>query len=213
MTPLPSEPGSVTLEPSADNTLFEDSSSFRSNGAGQHLFVGNTNRRNTRRALLRFDVAGAVPPGATVTEVTLRMRMSRTRGGNETVTLHRVLADWGEGASDASGAEGGGAGAAPGDATWVHRSFDTEVWETPGGDFEAEASGSAEVGGTGHDTWQSPGGMVTDVQSWLDAPETNFGWLLKGNENGRQTAKRFDSREHSTTGNRPLLTVDFTVPG
>ena len=213
VTPLPPEPGSVTLEPSADNTLFEDSSSFRSNGAGEHLFVGNTNRRNTRRALLRFDVAAAVPSGATVTAVSLRMRMSKTRGGNETVALHRVLADWGEGASDASGPEGGGAPAKPGDATWVHRSFDTEEWETPGGDFEGEPSGAAEVGGTGSDTWPSAEGMVADVQSWLDAPETNFGWLLKGNENGRQTAKRFDSREHSTTGNRPLLTVDFTVPG
>ena len=212
-TPPPPEPGSVTIEPFADNTLFEDTFSFRSNGTGDYLFVGNTNSRNTRRALLRFDVAGAVPPGATVTAVTLRMRMSRTRGGTETLTLHRVLADWGEGASDASGPEGAGTRAAMGDATWVHRFFDTQAWDTPGGDFETAPSGGTAVGGTGSDTWASAEAMVADVQSWLDAPEGNFGWLLKGNEDARQTAKRFDSREHSNGASRPQLTIDFTVPG
>ena len=212
-TPLPPVPGSATIEPSADNTLFEDSSGFRSNGAGEYLFVGNTRSGNTRRALLRFDVAGAVPPGATVTAVSLRMRMSRTRGGNVTVALHRVLADWGEGASDASGVEGRGTSAQTGDATWRHRFSDTELWDSIGGDFEAASSGSTLIGGTGSDTWPSTGGMVADVQSWLDNPVTNFGWLLKGNESGTQTAKRFDSREHGTVGNRPQLTIDFTAPG
>ncbi len=198
--------------PAADNTLFEDSSRFRSNGAGVYLFVGNTNTRNTRRALLRFDVAGAVPPGATVTAVSLRLRMSKTRGGNETVTLHRVLTDWGEGASDASGQEGRGTQAAPGDATWVHRFFEGDEWATPGGDFEPSPSGSTTVGGTGSDTWPSEAAMVADVQSWLEEPETNYGWLLQGDEDARQTAKRFDSREHSDSGRRPQLTIEFTAP-
>ena len=77
----------------------------------------------------------------------------------------------------------------------------------------AGPSGSTGVGGTGGQTWPSAAGMVTDTQSWLDAAETNFGWLLKGDETGGQTAKRFDSREHANTGNRPQLTIDFTVPG
>ena len=178
-----------------------------------HLFVGNTNSGNTRRALLRFDVAGAVPPGATVTAVSLRMRMSKTRGGGVTVTLHRVLADWGEAGSNASGPEGRGASAQTGDATWAHRFFDGEEWASPGGDFATEPSGSTQVGGTGSDTWPSAERMVADVQSWLDDPEASFGWLLKGSEIGRQTAKRFDSRENGTVGNRPQLTIDFTTPG
>ncbi len=156
---------------------------------------------------------GGVPSGATVTAVSLRMRMSRTRGGNETVALHRVLADWGEGASDASGLEGRGTGAEPGDATWVHRFFDAEAWAAPGGDFEAGASGSTTVGGTGIDTWPSAEGMVADVQSWLDGPGTNFGWLLKGNENARQTAKRFASGDNANAADRPQLTIEFTAPG
>ncbi len=210
-TPLP--PGSTTIEPSADNTLFEDSSGFRSNGAGDYLFVGNTASGNTRRALLRFDVAAAVPAGATITAVSLRMRMSKTRGGNVTVTLHPVLADWGEGVSDASGAEGRGVLAQTGDATWRHRFSDTQLWDTLGGDFDEGSSGSTLVGGTGSDTWASTEAMVADVQSWLDDPDANFGWLLKGNESGIQTAKRFNSRENGNAGNRPQLTINFTAPG
>ena len=212
-TPLPPVSGSTTIEPSADNTLFEDSSRFRSNGAGDHLFVGNTNSGNTRRALLRFDVAGAVPAGATITAVSLQMRMSRTTGGNVTVMLHRVLADWGDGASDAGGPEGRGATAQAGDATWRHRFSDAQLWDSLGGDFEAPSSGSTQVGGGGSYSWPSTDGMVADVQSWIDDPGSNFGWLLKGNESGIRTAKRFDSRENGTAGNRPQLTIDFTAPG
>ncbi|MCI0779349.1 MAG: DNRLRE domain-containing protein [Chloroflexi bacterium] len=202
----------MMIEPSADNTLFEDSASFRSNGAGEHLFVGNTNSGNTRRALLRFDIASAVPPGATVTAVSLRMRMSRTRGGVVTVTLHHVLADWGEGASDAGGPEGRGATAQTGDATWRHRFADTELWDSIGGDFEAAPSGSTSVGGGGSYSWPSTDGMVADVQAWLDSPDANFGWLLRGGESGIRTAKRFHSRENTDAGNRPLLTIDFIAP-
>ena len=154
-----------------------------------------------------------MPLGATITGARLQMRMSRTRGGNVTVTLHRVLAEWGEGASDASGAEGRGVPAQTGDATWRHRFSDTQLWDSPGGDFEAPSSGGALIGGTGSDTWTSTEAMVADVQSWLDDPDANFGWLLKGNESGIQTAKRFDSRENGNAGNRPQLTIDFTAPG
>ena len=212
-TPLPPVPGSMTIEPAADNTLFEDSASFRSNGAGDYLFVGNTASGNTRRALLRFDVAAAVPAGATITAVSLQMRMSRTRGGNVTVALHRVVADWGEGASNAGGREGRGSSARTGDATWRHRFSDTQFWDSTGGDFEAESSGSTQVGGGGSYAWSSTEGMVADVQSWLDDPSSNFGWLLRGKETGGQTAKRFHSRENADTTNRPQLTIDFAAPG
>ena len=209
-TPMPSAPQQVAPGAAADNTLYENAGGTRSNGVGSHLFAGNTRTGSTRRALVRFDVAASVPPGATITAVTLRMRMSKTRGGTEATTLHRVLASWGEGASDASGSEGQGGSSMPGDATWRHRFFTTDMWASPGGDFAAEPSGSVDVGGTRSYTWPSSVGMVADVQSWLDDPVSNHGWVLKGNEEDNRTAKRFDSREHATAGNRPQITVEFT---
>jgi hypothetical protein len=51
--------------------------------------------------------------------------------------------------------------------------------------------------------------MVMDVQEWLNAPATNFGWIIRGNETLSQTAKRFDSRQNPTAANRPLLIVEY----
>ena len=60
----------VTLGPAADTTLYEDAQGSLANGAGQHLFAG-TNGTATflnRRGLISFDVAAALPAGATITD-------------------------------------------------------------------------------------------------------------------------------------------------
>lgn len=138
--------------------------------------------------------------------------MSRTRAGPETIRVHRLLADWGEGTSNASGNEGTGTSSASGDATWVHRFFNSDSWNNPGGDFSSVFSASTSVGGSGSYTWGSTSQLVADVQGWVDQPSINFGWVLIGNEAGSQTAKRFDSRENGTSANRPVLTITYTPP-
>ena len=170
----------VALTPVKDNTLYESDTGALSNGAGDHLFAGRTRQGANRRALLAFDVAGAVPEGATLDSVHLTLHMSRTAGEAHTVALHRVLADWGEGASDAPDNEGAGTAAATDDATWIHTFFDTGLWQNPGGDFDSTASASVLVGGEDAYTWGSTPAMAADVQAWLDAPEENFGWVLIG---------------------------------
>ncbi|HIN05208.1 MAG TPA: DNRLRE domain-containing protein [Dehalococcoidia bacterium] len=189
---------SVDLSPSKDNTLYETSANIASNGSGQHLFAGNTGTGSARRAFLSFDVASAIPAGATVTVVALTLNMPETQASLQEIGLHRLLSDWGEGESDARSNEGVGIAAVTGDATWVHTFFESGEWENQGGDFLTTASSTQEIGGTGHYTWSSTEEMVADVQSWLDDPAANFGWLLLGNESSTQTSKRFDSRENAT---------------
>jgi len=138
--------------------------------------------------------------------------MVQTRGGAETIRLHRLLADWGEGASNASGPEGNGASSSSGDATWVHRFFNSDSWSTPGGDSSSTVSGSASVAGPGSYTWDSTSQLVTDVQGWVDDPSSNFGWIVIGDEGANQTVKKFGSRENGTSANRPVLTVTYTPP-
>ena len=116
----------------------------------------------------------------------------------------------GEGSSNASGQEGRGANAATGDATWIHRFSATNLWDSPGGDFDPTASASLSVGATGSYTWPSSANLVADVQRWVDDPETNFGWILIGNEGSSRTAKRFDSRESSSLV-QPQLTIEFAA--
>ena len=197
-----------------DNTLFEDAApaAARSNGAGTRIFAGRTaeGSGSIRRALIAFDPQGsAIPSGAVITSAELTLEMVMSNAGAHDVSLHRVMADWGEGASFAGAGQGGGAPAQPGDATWFHTFFDTAFWASPGGDFAPTPSASRSVGGTGSYTWGSTTQMVADVQSWLDNPGTNLGWMLIGNEAVAPTAKAFSSRE---SGGGPVLVVTFNAP-
>ena len=122
--------------------------------------------------------------------------------------MHRVLADWGQGASNSGDPGGGGAPAMTGDATWLHRFFDTTLWTAQGGDFVGSLSASTNVAGAGKYTWSGPT-MAADVQAWLDNPSSNFGWILLGSDIDVE-ARRFDSREIADESLRPSLTVSFT---
>jgi hypothetical protein len=201
----------VTLLPAKDNTIFEESTNL-SNGRGNSLFAGNTDMGFARRALVQFDIAAGVPAGSTVTSVRMSLQMTKTIVGGQAVRLHRVLADWGEGMSNAAGEEGRGATAMTGDATWQHRFFNTEVWTNRGGDFADAASATQQVSNNGRYTWGSTPELIADVQGWIDAPATNFGWIVIGNETRDPTAKRFASLQNTAASARPMLVIEFT-PG
>ena len=201
----------ININPIKDNTLYQydPAEGDQSNALGNHFFAGETAMGELRRGVLAFDIAGNIPAGSTILSVTLSLNMSRTGLDTaRTVELHKVLADWGEGTSVAPGEEGDGAPATPNDATWRHRFFDTIFWTTEGGDFSATASASQSVGAIGMYMWSSPQ-MIGDVQSWLNNPATNFGWLVLGDESEIATAKRFDTRESASP---PMLTIQYT-PG
>lgn len=206
----------VTIPAAADATLYEDPAGTIANGAGQHFFAGTNGSADflSRRALIRFDLAGAIPSGATITGVTLVLNMSRASTPEPAeISLHRLLAGWSEGASDADGNEGSGAPATPGSATWIHRGLGDALWSTPGGDFLPDASAAAIVSNVGVYQWSSPA-MIADVQSWLDGGAANFGWALLGDESAASTAKRFDSRENPDPALRPMLIVQYVpAPG
>ena len=198
----------ISITPSKDNTLYEldPDEGDVSNGAGLHFFAGKTNMSELRRGVLAFDIAGSIPPGSIITSATLSMNMSRTTSETpRIVELHKLLADWGEGTSHAPGEEGDGAPATTNDATWRHRFFDTIFWAMQGSDFSATVSASQSVGPLGQYTWNSAQ-MVADVQSWVNNPASNFGWLVLGDESAAHTTKRFDTRESASP---PVLTIEY----
>lgn len=200
----------LLLEPVADATVYEESPEF-ANGSGDFLFSGRIVGGPRRRLLLRFDIAGALPPGATVTGATLTLTVDRTISGSVAMPLHRVLSAWGEGASDAGSPGGQGTAAAAGDATWMWRSFPTQAWTTPGGDFGIVPSAVTTVAGEAAYSWNGAG-MVADLQSWLDAPASNHGWMLLADEDvPGPTAKRFVARDHASASERPLLLVEYAI--
>lgn len=201
----------VTITATKDNTLYEDASGSTSNGAGSYLFTGKTNNGSIRRALVLFSVADKIPAHATVTNVKVRLNMSKTATTAKTVSLHKVTASWGEGTSDAGVNEGGGATSTTNDATWIHRFFNTVNWTTAGGDFVATPSASLSIGGVGSYQFESTAQLVADVQQWVNDSTKNHDWIIIGDESATQTAKRFDSRENPAAANRPTLIVQYSI--
>ena len=201
----------VVLAASSDNTIWSDGGNL-SNGAGALLYAGRTLRSGElRRALLRFPVAGSVPAGAVVQSVRVHLYMDRRSESSAfAMSLHRVLGEWGEGTSNAGDPGGYGADATSGDVTWTRRFWGqaASAWTLPGGDFAA-ASATVPVGDVAPYTWGSTPGLVADVQGWINAPSSNFGWLLRGDESASGSAKRFLSRESAYTTLRPQLEITY----
>jgi hypothetical protein len=199
----------ATLDAIAHGTLYESTGDQLANGLGQHLFAGNNGQDLTRRGLIRFDADGL---GDVIVEsAVLRLHVSQANAAPELVSLHRVLANWGVGSTDASGGEGGGGPATPGSATWTHSFFDVTPWANPGGDFDALSIASTQVGDLGWYEW-SGDALDQAVQAMIDDPVSDFGWLLQGNEDAASTAKRFDSM-FAALEFRPQLVLTYsTVP-
>ena len=213
---LPVQADTVTLTPSKDNTLIEPTDRGQwSNALGNAIYsdrVGQFGGGTRRRAVLAFNLVGAIPAEAEVTTVTLTLNLVSTESGDQTLSLHALLADWGEGTSNDGG--GQGSPATQGDATWMHTFYDTEVWSNLGGDYNSVVSASQVIGDNKglFYSWGPTAQMQADVQGWLAAPATNFGWLLLGNESQIQTVKKFASRENVLEDWRPQLTIEFVSP-
>lgn len=209
--PTRSSAAAVTLRPSKDNTIYGNGSVNLSNGRGEYLFAGSSGPNGGNRALrslIAFDFGGQIPAGATINSVTLTLAINTPLGRNaNTVRLHRVTADWGEGSSVAPMGGGGGAPATAGDATWNTRIFNTANWTTPGGDFAPAVSASQPVSGSAGTATFTSSGLAADVQAWVNNPAANFGWILIAQDESGP-AVRFASRESSLG---PSLLVDYTA--
>jgi hypothetical protein len=217
---------SVQLLPSQDNTLFEpDTLGERSNGAGPQLYAGRVGGFGggvgLRRGLIRFDVAGSVPAGATIQAVTLTVECSKVplqdSGVPRTHELHRAIAAWGESTSDAGVNGGAGAAPQPGDATWSDAFFPGTPWGTAGGDYTGAVSSTIVVPLMGSYVFASTPQLVADVQAMLDSPAGNHGWVITGDEVVAGVARAFDTREAPGypfyTGVAPVLQIDYVPQG
>ncbi len=224
----------VQLQPVKDNTLYEpiqqDNYEDRSDGAGPTMFTGKVKDAKNqagqvavRRAVLEFDIAGNIPAGATIDSAQLTLFCDKVgQNANFNVGLHRALSEWGEGTSNTGNSQQGrGEPPTTDDATWKHTfcvnaNSDgfcdpaSQFWPIPGGDYALTASATRAVGPIGSYTWGSTSGMVGDVQTWLDNPSQNHGWIVVGTESQVQTTKRFGTRENGTSSNRPRLVVNYT---
>lgn len=197
-------------EGTSDTSIYEDRVN-NGNGGGVHLFSGAT-LSSMRRALIRFEL-DTLPEGITAQEAELSLTVNRSGPAStddDIHTLHRLTQAWGEGEADAGEPGGNGTAAGDGAATWNASMNNLSDWTNPGGDFAEDPSGMAAfLRDEGTRVSISGPGMVDDINDWLADPETNFGWILIGAEEGNRNARRFDSSE---SGNEPpALFISFTV--
>lgn len=196
-----------------DVTLIEDAEGDAANGSGPVFFAGRTNQPvfGIRRGLVYFDVAAVLPGKAIIDFVSLGLYQESNNPQPRAISLIRLLADWGEGASSSSGGRGKPAGA--GDSTWLYSYWPSRRWQQQGGESLPHASATITVAGDGAYSWPGTSYLINDVRLWQQKPQQNFGWLVKGDENNRGTVKRFSSRESTNKSQRPTLLIKYHLPG
>ena len=205
----------VSITANKDNTLYENANGALSNGIGGNIFSGRTNPGKNgavRRAVIQFDLS-TLPANIVIDTVVLSLNVNRVNpgAGTDTIKLHTLSANWGEGTSNAPGQEGGGTTATTNDATWLHTFSNTSFWTTPGGDFNSVASAATPKNGLGPVFFGSSQ-LIADVNNWITNPNQNFGWIVITDEGPNNTsARRFNSKDGS--GSAPTLRVTYLTTG
>ncbi|MFZ4764295.1 MAG: PQQ-dependent sugar dehydrogenase [Roseimicrobium sp.] len=210
---MPVQTVSTQLTVEKDNTIFsEDLILARDySDALGNVYAGRTGDNfgpYLRRGLIAFDVS-SIPSSAVITSAQVKLFVDRTGpgSGGTILSLHRLNETWGEGTSYKAGG-GIGVQATVPDATWRYRSFNTTMWSTAGGAFQATASATIPAA-SGLRTWGSTAQLQSDVQGWVNGSQVNAGWIIRGDETGNETACRFHSKQQGTTP--PALVVSYEV--
>jgi hypothetical protein len=217
---MPAQVGQLnfaTLFPSQNNTLFSESGSL-SNALG-YLYAGENSSGSLRRSLLQFNVAATLPPGSTIASAQLMLNMNSTAATTSSrMSIYKTTQSWGQGTSGSEGSDtGAGFAATENDATWTDSFYDPTsptLWSTSGGSHSSTASATnASVGiALGYYTWNGGTQMIADLQGWLNTPSSNEGWLFEGAETSKNSVRRFDSMESSSSV-QPMLLVTYQTSG
>lgn len=224
------EAAQVTLTAVADTSLWQRQTNH--NLGGSDLLpagtIGADGPFRKSRMLVKFDLS-ALPSDAVIESASVYFRVVRApdteKGSNNSPFRgQRTLKPWGEGNTsyaDPLVPMQSTQLAAAGEATWTHRFHgdDATIWTPAGGDFEdddfAEAASFEFFMQIGPDrdyvaTLNTSG--LQDLRDWLADPGSNFGWVLRsGQENLPSTARQFASREYAVAGQRPQLTIIYSI--
>lgn len=151
----------------------------------------------SRSGLIRFDLLGYIPPGATIHHATLELYASeRSRELTERIGVYFVRRHWTEG-----------------EGTW-NQATAGHYWGSPGcndlvTDRDPVASDIVSVFAV--EQWYSFD-ITAMVRQWMNEPALNYGLLLKGINDGQPIEYMFLSSDSGRTILRPILRIEYTPP-
>ncbi|MBK8564214.1 MAG: DNRLRE domain-containing protein [Saprospiraceae bacterium] len=194
----------ITLTATEDTEIWNNNASdqLKNYGSCNILYLNGASSAPKQRDLVRFNLS-SIPANATITSATFRMVKIGGSSSSKNISVHRVTAEWVEGTGSCPGSTGG----TNGPCSWQIRMGST-AWATHGGDYNASAEATVAVAGNGAYNWT----ITSLVQNWQNGIFPNFGVLVRFATENQNSEIDFGSSEHATTGNRPQLTVTYTVP-
>ena len=183
-------PVTLTLQPGAtgkDTFIEGDSGHTDHNKGGDNHLYSDSEADKQLRALLQFDLS-VIPSTAHIQTATLELEVEKNDGSADTVEVHRLIRDWTE--------DG---------VTWD--SYDgMQSWDTPGGDYDSQMSGSFLVDSTG---WKSVD-IASLAQSWVDGSLPNYGVILLSTPASGNNEKKYYSSDEGNATRHPKLTLTLS---
>jgi hypothetical protein len=170
----------------AADTSLDQANPTNVNGASSTFRVQSLASGN-QRTIVKIDFF--VVPSAGIKSATLTLNVVAAATLPRTYNAHRVTSFWTES-----------------DACWNNRVMGL-AWGSAGGDFNATATASFNIGPTSTSaSWN----ITADVQSWYTGTP-NYGTLIKDGSESSALAvfTDFSSKEDPTPANRPQLTLTF----
>ncbi|MEB2280169.1 DNRLRE domain-containing protein [Lysinibacillus xylanilyticus] len=198
--PITIDPTIVRLQTSAtmEDTTIRSANPTQTGGNDFELGVGTAVGGNTVRSLLKFDLS-AVPSSTTILSTDLNLWFSSTNNNSPIdISLHKLTSPWEEN-----------------QASWNNaKTTPYTAWKTAGGDFlndklrtVKDISVPPASIADAMVNWKVP---LDVVQGWINNPTTNYGFMLKSDNETTQIYKKFASSEQSTLNKyKPQLVVTY----
>lgn len=186
-------------EASANDTWIRSSAATTNYGTNVYLRIGESNvAPDVDRVLLKFDFS-SIPTGAESSAASLSLTIDADESDNtRTVDIFRVKRAWVEA-----------------QATWNNYSTGN-AWQTAGAaganDRDATASCSLSLGAseTGTKSWTAWITTDLDAMFGVSPTYTNNGFLMQA-QTETNDAYRYHSSGNATAGNRPNMTITYTL--
>ncbi len=191
---MSSHANSIVLNPVADASISQITPDIT------RLNVGTNGKGQSSRALVQFDFS-SIPSNAVISSAALTVSVSSVPPTpvNSMFDMRTVQVSW-----------------TSNSVTWNNRTS-SATWAAAGGvigsDFSSRVSQTNYFGSSaGNYTFVSNSNLVADVQTWLQNPGTNYGWVMISESQGTAYTVRAISSIEDTAGTPPSLAIQYTVP-